>query len=73
MQLDPFESSLETHLFDTVAIVAATQRRPATNLKPRSFASIKRELDTAHFLADTGFTINQFKAIHHALKIPNPV
>jgi len=73
MQAFDTRDMLSEDIFDVITLIAAMQQAPPTNLKPQTYTIIKRQLNDAHFLANTGFTFTQFEAIHHALKVPNPV
>ncbi|SOV07991.1 uncharacterized protein UDID_17254 [Ustilago sp. UG-2017a] len=67
------DDTLSGEYLHFITLIAASQRAPPTNLEPRRYSRINRELDQSHFLGDTGFAFTQFEAIHDALKIPNPV
>ena len=73
MQVEPSNFLANDAILEAALFIALMTSRPRTCLRPRTYASIISSPNNDHFHANTGYTISQFEAIHHALKLPDPV
>ncbi|SPO30479.1 uncharacterized protein UTRI_05218 [Ustilago trichophora] len=56
-----------------LAVLSVLGRRAPTRLAAQHYHHIQAQLDDVHFKSTFGLTISEFEAIHHALRLPDPV